>query len=197
MKKNGFTLVELLAVLIIIMLLLTITIPLVSNIINESKQKATETVVKNIEVAAKKYITDNIRDADELNKFGFMNLSLITLIENNYLESNLKNPMTNKTLFLDDNIYITLDYNSKLTAFYDINQSQKSKITLKGYLNDKVKLGTPYSDPGAIGFDGTNTNNNVTGVGTVDTSTEGIYKLEYTYNNSNTIYRYVIVTNDF
>ena len=30
----------------------------------------------------------------------------------------------------------------------------------------------------------------------VDTSKEGVYKLEYFYSNSNVIFRYVIVTDD-
>lgn len=196
MKKNAFTLVELLAVLIILMLLITISIPLVSNVMKKSREKATETVIKNIEVAAKKYVTDNIRDMDELNRFGFMNVSIKTLVENKYIQANLKNPNTKETLFIDDDVYVTLDYNSKLEVTYDINQSSKAKITLKGFFNDKVKVGSSYQDPGAVGFDGTNTNNNITSSTIVDTSKEGVYKLEYSYNNSNIIFRYVIVTND-
>lgn len=196
MKKNGFTLIELLAVLIIIMLLLTITIPLISNVIKQSREKATETVSKNIEIAAKKYVTDNLRDMEELNRFGHMNLSLKTLVENKYLDSNLKNPMTSETLFIDDTVYVTLDYNSKLDVSYDINQSSKAKINLKGFFNHKIKLGSTYTDPGAIGFDGTNTNNHIVGTGTVDQNKRGVYKVEYSYANSNTIYRYVIVTDD-
>ncbi len=197
MKKNGFTLIEVLAVLIIIMILITITVPILSGKMEETKTKAAEAQIKNIEIAAKKYVTDNIRDLDELNRFGFMNVSLKTLIDNNYIGANIKNPMNNETLFIDDNVYITLDYNNNIKTNYDINQKNKAAITLKGFYNDKVKLGTPYVDPGAIGFDGTNTNSNVLAFsGSVDTSKEGIYVLKYYYQTSNIIERNVIVTDD-
>lgn len=197
MKNNGFTLIEVLAVLIIIMILITITIPILSDKMKETKTKAMEAQVNNIEIAAKKYATDNIRDLDELNRFGFMNLSLKTLIDNNYIGANIKNPMNNETLFIDDVIYITLDYNNNIKTTYDIDQKNKATITLKGFFNDKVKLGTAYVDPGAIGFDGTNTNSNVAAFsGTVDTSKEGVYVLKYFYQNSNVIERNVIVTDD-
>jgi len=196
MKKNAFTLIELLAVLIIMMLLITISIPLVSNVLKESRQKATNALIKNIEVATKKYVTDNIRDMDELNRFGFINISIKTLVEKKYIQSNLKNPNTKEIIFLDDIVYVTLDYNNKLDVVYDIEQSAKAKITLKGFLNDKVKKGTTYTDPGAIGFDGINTDNHILSTSTVDTSEEGVYTLEYSYKNSNVIYRYVIVTDD-
>lgn len=196
MKRNGFTLVELLAVLIILMLLITITVPLISNVMKDSRKKATEKLISNIEVSAKKYVTDNIRDMEELNKFGFINVSLKTLVENKYIQSNLKNPETKENLFVDDIIYVTLDYNNKLDVKYDIEQKSKAKITLNGFFNDRVKVGTTYSDPGAIGFDGTNMNNKVMGVGTIDTSKKGVYKITYSYGNSNSIFRYVIVTDD-
>jgi len=196
MKKNAFTLIELLAVLIILTLVITIAIPLVSRVMKESREKATETIVKNIEASAKKYVTDNIRDMDELNRFGFMNVSIRTLVENKYIQSNLKNPNTNELIFFDDVVYVTLDYNSKLEVSYDINQSSKAKITLKGFFNDKVKVGSTYVDPGAIGFDGIITDDHIMSTTVVDTSKEGVYKLEYFYSNSNVIFRYVIVTDD-
>lgn len=196
MKKNGFTLVELLAVLIILMLLTTITVPLISNVMKDSRKKATEKLISNIEIATKKYVTDNIRDMEELNKFGFINISIKTLVENKYIQSNLKNPETRENLFIDDIVYVTLDYKNKLDVKYDIEQNSKAKITLNGFFNDRVKVGTTYHDPGAIGFDGTNMNNKILGVGTIDTSKKGVYKITYSYGNSNSIFRYVIVTDD-
>lgn len=197
MKKNGFTLIELLAVMIIIMLLITITVPLLSNRIKETREKTTETQIKNIELSAHKYVTDNLRNLDELNKYGFMNITIKTLIDSNYIEENIKNPSTDETIFLDDVVYVTMDYNNKIKVSYDINQSTKSKITLKGFYNEKVKLNTTYNDPGAIGFDGTTTNPDVKATsGVVDTTTEGVYVLEYYYNDSNIITRNVVVTDD-
>ena len=197
MKNKGFTLIELLAVLIIMMLLITITVPLLSNRIKETREKTTEAQVKYIEYSAKKYVTDNLRELDELNKYGFMNITLKTLIDTKYIEENIKNPDTNKTLFLDDVIYVTMDYNNKIDVSYNIDQSKISKITLKGYFNDKVKLNNTYTDPGAIGFDGVTTNPDVKAFsGTVNTSKEGVYVLEYRFNDSLTIKRNVIVTND-
>ncbi|HPZ23543.1 MAG TPA: prepilin-type N-terminal cleavage/methylation domain-containing protein [Bacilli bacterium] len=55
MKKNGFTLIEILAVLVIIGLLLDLTIPNVLKLGNKTKEKAYETKISMIENAAITY----------------------------------------------------------------------------------------------------------------------------------------------
>lgn len=54
--KKGFTLVELLAVIVILAIILAIAIPGISNVINSSKEQAYESQKELIVNAAKKYL---------------------------------------------------------------------------------------------------------------------------------------------
>lgn len=81
MKKNGFTLVELLAVIVILAILLTVAIPNVIGITQRVKEKMYCSKVSDIESAAKLYGQDYI---DEVESNGnTMTIHVYTLIENN------------------------------------------------------------------------------------------------------------------
>lgn len=75
-KKNGFTLVELLAVMIILILLLLLTIPVVKNIIDSAQKKST----KSNALVYVKAINDAFESADDPNEdiFGFYQISTLT-----------------------------------------------------------------------------------------------------------------------
>lgn len=57
--KKGFTLVELLAVLVILAVIATISFPIVSNILENSEEKAYEQQIAEIKKAAKNFETEN------------------------------------------------------------------------------------------------------------------------------------------
>ena len=59
MKKNGFTLVEILAAVAIIAILLIVAVPNITSIGNKSKVQMFCTKVKNLESAAQQYGEDN------------------------------------------------------------------------------------------------------------------------------------------
>ena len=65
MKKNGFTLVELLAVIVIMAILLTVAVPAVIGISNSIKKNMFCSKVENIEAAAKNYAADYIDYFDD------------------------------------------------------------------------------------------------------------------------------------
>ena len=60
MKKKGFTLVELLAVIIILSLVLVIAVPSVNKYIKQSKEKAYNTQISTIIEAAQAYASTNL-----------------------------------------------------------------------------------------------------------------------------------------
>ena len=55
-KRKAFTLVELLAVIVILAIVLIITVPGVLSIINQTKNKAYESQIKIIKEAARNYL---------------------------------------------------------------------------------------------------------------------------------------------
>ena len=58
LKKNGFTLVELLAVIVILGMVMIIVVPNVNKLINLNKERNQEQLVKSVKNAAKLYISD-------------------------------------------------------------------------------------------------------------------------------------------
>ena len=80
--KKGFTLIELIAVIIIIGVVALISTPIVTNVIDKSKEKAYEASIKNIEEAAYKYSIYNNLGYNRLYK----ELKLDTIQEKGYLQ---------------------------------------------------------------------------------------------------------------
>ena len=89
MKKNGFTLVELLSIVVILGIIVVVALPQRSGSIGSKKEKQYNKIVKIVENAGKVYLTEN----------GTMDsVSIDKLIESDYLTSGLKNPINNTPL---------------------------------------------------------------------------------------------------
>ena len=102
MNKKGFTLAELLAVLVILGILSAITIPIVTDQIDEYKEKLCVTQYQNILTAARTYGADNIltlKDGDTV--------TLGTLKQKGYVDDNIENPVTNDKI--SDDLIININ----------------------------------------------------------------------------------------
>ena len=94
MNNKAFTLIELLAVIVVLGLLATITTTNIINAINVSREKAYERQVKLIEEAAERWAVDNIQIASSNN-----NINVSELKSEGYLNNNeTKNPKTKKDM---------------------------------------------------------------------------------------------------
>jgi prepilin-type N-terminal cleavage/methylation domain-containing protein len=98
MKKNGFTMVELLAVLILLGVLVIIAIPAYLSVYTSIRRENLNSKISNIETAALKYgssIKDEIKDTDGK----CISTSVSELIKNGYLisESDKENAIYNPT----------------------------------------------------------------------------------------------------
>ena len=96
-KKNGFTLVELLVVIALMLSILGIAIVSFVNISNNKKEEALKEVVNQIETAAKDYFADNEYLFEGLEESFEGKIAVKELINNDYLNV-VTNPMTNKTI---------------------------------------------------------------------------------------------------
>ena len=96
MKKNAFTLIELLAVIVILGILATITVPTIVNIINNSKEDTLEEQKNTIVNAAERWGTDNIRKLPTTS----CDLTIDFLKQEGYLESDkdVIDPTTDKEM---------------------------------------------------------------------------------------------------
>ncbi len=102
MKKQGFTLVELLAAIVILGLIVTIVYPVIISTIHSSEKKAHDSQVKIVEEAIKLYYLEHVSELKDLDENGevagctgdFVNalnsspVSIDTLVEQGYISDN-------------------------------------------------------------------------------------------------------------
>ena len=97
MKKAGFTLVELMGVLIIIGVLSLIIIPVTTNLIKEQKEKQYNQQIAMIELASKNFGTDNLEVLPSVDQ-EYIYITLGQLKSMGYLDQNIVNPITEKEI---------------------------------------------------------------------------------------------------
>lgn len=105
MKNKGFTLAELIGVIVVLSLICLITVPAVANILKQNKQSLCKTQLNNILVAANNYASENLLSmptSDGETK----TITLQDLIDSSFIDENIKNPV-DKEIF-DPEIEITI-----------------------------------------------------------------------------------------
>ena len=162
--KKGFTMVELLASIVILGLLLVLTIPSYTSVMNNMKSSSLSGVVSEIEIAARKY-GNSIKDEVKNSANSCVITNVDSLIQKGLLESDDKhsnviyNPK-DKTA-LNDNIYIcydTVEY--KINTYYVFNFNSNKIYEKNMYVLDNDKLyECVIKYPGKGGIDGINKNN--------------------------------------
>ena len=100
MKKNGFTLVELLGVVTILALLGMIIIPNINSVISNNKQKLYDVQIRNIKSGASNFVSEHIYELEIPNNDS-IGIKLGKLKQMGYIDSNISNPIT-KNKFSDD-----------------------------------------------------------------------------------------------
>lgn len=97
--KKGFTLVEVLGVLVILAIILTITVPIVINNVNNTKEKVWQQTVEHIEEGTNLYLREYKKDFPELNVVdSIITVSLSEIIDNGFIKSPIVNPVLNQNV---------------------------------------------------------------------------------------------------
>ena len=206
MKKKGFTLVELLAVIIILSLVLVIAVPSVNKYIKQSKEKAYNTQISTIIEAAQAYASANSGLLPRKEEF-VVKITLGQLKSSGLIKEEVKNPNDDK--YFDDALTIKIKKN-KENYIYEVVENtittrdgeEAPKITLNGSPMVIYNLNDTYNDLGvsATDSDGNALTNIVINKSNLVMSTEGIYQVKYTVTDtkgiSSTVYRNVYVIKD-
>ncbi len=106
--KKGFTLAELIGVIVVLALISLITIPAISKILKQNKSGLCETQMNNILSAARSYGADNVFTLPTSTQPGedTLEITLQDLIDGGYIEANIENPATREIIDPDSSIYI-------------------------------------------------------------------------------------------
>ena len=206
MKKKGFTLVELLAVIIILSLVLVIAVPSVNKYIKQSKEKAYDAQISTIIEAAQAYASTNPELLPNRENIS-VKVTLGQLKSSGLIKEEVKNPNDDK--YFDDALTIKIKKN-KENYIYEVVENtittrdgeEAPKITLNGSPMVTYNLNDTYNDLGvsATDSDGNALTNIVIDKSNLVMSAEGIYQVKYTVTDtkgiSSTVYRNVYVIKD-
>lgn len=189
MKKiNGFTLVELLAVIIILCVTVTIVVVKVDKNIKDADEFGNEMQIENIERAALIYADEDISSLTNLQSKNVDTVTISTLVNSGLLNSKDVKEISTSDLVLIANI------NGDLRVKY-IGTS-KNVIFLNGSKEISLYQGDTYNEMGAyVAIPGTGlvelTSSNISS--TVNTSAKGEYKVTYSYSGATSVVRKVSV----
>ena len=134
MRKNGFTMVELIAIVVIMASMLLIILPSINNTIKQSEEKKKEEALNNIYMAAENFLMDNYEDYKIDNAGDTTYVYITDLINNNYMNINATNPNNDSSFNNKDAVKIVR--NNDNTFYYEL-------ITLKT-IYDVVISNFPY-----------------------------------------------------
>ena len=122
--KKGFTLVELLGVIVILGIIGMITVPLVQRTIIENNQKLCEDQVASFERAARSFANKNTYKMEDLitSSGGTYNVTLSELQDEGLLpDGDIENPLTGENFNLNTGVHITESHNQFAYKYSDSN----------------------------------------------------------------------------
>lgn len=177
LNRKGFTLVELLAVIVLMAILLTVAVPAITKVGKSLKTESFCSKIQIIEAAASEYANDYFtgKENSGSNKVGLDNISLMDLVNMGYLKSDVNigtdnkgNPTTcnlykaDSKCILDPRDSKSMDYetvriwsaNNKLYATYrykesDINKTGDSQI-VDGVCGSNMLYEEKIADTGVV-----------------------------------------------
>lgn len=159
MKKNGFTLVELLAVIVILGVLSMIVFPATTKIIKKAREDSYNVQVSDIITASKKWIMENSESIDNY-ETNNINLTLTTLKQEGYLKNTfVKNSKSKKymagcVVIKYENNAFKYEYKNKDTNYSKLtneniisieNEEMTGCNERKGFIYTYSKDGNNYS----------------------------------------------------
>ena len=159
--RKGFTLVELLGVIVIMGVIALIAVPAVDSVVKKGKEKAYDITKSTIITATKNWLLDNKSLLDDGET---VNVTLADLKEQGYLEFDIKNPSSGNCL--DNTMEVSISRNGKkytyaITGDELVDSSDSDceatgrapSIYLLGSNPVNVEINTPFVDLGAKATD--------------------------------------------
>ena len=200
MNKKGFTLVELLGVLVVLSVILMIAFPLITTYINKSKQKAYDTQMEIIMTGLKNYANEH-KEVLPVNDADYVTFTLGQLKSLGIANNSVVNPLDGKEI--DDSMEFKIIKDGSKYTYQIVESSRLSRddknhtpyITLNGHILNYIDLDSAYTELGASATDYDGKPLSVTIDKTdLDVSTIGVYQIRYEVIDSNNTKSYAIRT---
>ena len=200
MNKKGFTLVELLGVLVVLSVILMIAFPLITTYINKSKQKAYDTQMEIIMTGLKNYANEH-KEVLPVNDADYVTFTLGQLKSLGIANNSVVNPLDGKEI--DNSMEFKIIKDGSKYTYQIVESSRLSRddknhtpyITLNGNILNYIDLDSTYTELGASATDYDGKPLSVTIDKTdLDVSTIGVYQIRYEAIDSNNTKSYAIRT---
>lgn len=192
MKNRGFTLVELLGILIVLGIIATIATPIVQKTIRQNREKMYDVVVEQLIDSSKDWAAKNASNLPDT-EGEFVDVSFGELKENGVLQISVSNPKNNKIFSNQSYVRITKKNNNFTyeVVTYDLVDADEVEeeaptITLNGNQVINLNIGDTYTEAGALESDvSIQIIKDGKEVSTIDTSTAGTYSIYYSLAENN------------
>lgn len=199
MNKKGFTLIEVLGVIILLGVLSMITVPVVRDLIKSSRKELYEEQIDQIENGLKNWAHDNIFLLPEDNSV--ITLSLGQLAQSGHVNYKIENPKNNKCFSTESELTITKYNNNYVYEVKDISDvdcddlEELPTIKLNGNIVEYLNIEDTYDEMGVIAksHDGSrdisdSVTQTITGDGTsISTIAPATYNITYKVNDNGKI----------
>lgn len=182
--KKGFTLVELIAVIVLLSLIALFTFPSVNKTIKDRKEALYNVQIDNIKASAVSYIDKNglLKDNDKVI------VTLCQLKQNGFTDEKIKNPINNKYIPDDSKVIVTKDERKFIYGTDGNTTCTVNDTTLFEY----VEVGSEYKETIDVSLYTVTIYSGDTVVNKIDTSKLGSYFIEYVSSNKK-INKYVYI----
>lgn len=182
--KKGFTLVELIAVIVLLSLIALFTFPSVNKTIKDRKEALYNVQIDNIKASAVSYIDKNglLKDNDKVI------VTLCQLKQSGFTDEKIKNPINNKYIPDDSKVIVTKDERIFIYGTDGNTTCTVNDTTLFEY----VEVGSEYKETIDVSLYTVTIYSGNTVVNKIDTSKLGSYFIEYVSSNKK-INKYVYI----
>lgn len=118
MNKKGFTLVEMLGILVVLSVIVVISVPAITGSLKRSRQEKYDNWLKSLYIAAEEYTESHRQEFYEINAGGISYLSIQLLLDQGYLKESVIDPESGNDI--TDVAIVKITVNSDKTLKYEL-----------------------------------------------------------------------------